>query len=78
MFLAVDLSTFGGFYHLFYSIIFLVQAKATPSKQKPPAQNGKSPKPNTPAQKQVIFAFLFPEGCTRHIFIGYKYNGSLR
>ncbi|XP_056909935.1 nucleophosmin 1a isoform X1 [Takifugu flavidus] len=33
--------------------IFLVQAKATPSKQKPPAQNGKSPKPNTPAQKQV-------------------------
>ncbi|XP_056909936.1 nucleophosmin 1a isoform X2 [Takifugu flavidus] len=30
-----------------------VKAKATPSKQKPPAQNGKSPKPNTPAQKQV-------------------------
>lgn len=28
-------------------------AKQTPSKQKAPAQNGKSPKPNSPAQKQV-------------------------
>lgn len=36
-----------------------LQAKATPSKQKPPAQNGKSPKPNTPALKQVIYIYIF-------------------
>ncbi|XP_034462716.1 nucleophosmin 1a isoform X1 [Hippoglossus hippoglossus] len=30
-----------------------VKAKPTPSKQKTPAQNGKSPKPNTPAKKQA-------------------------
>ncbi|XP_078028350.1 nucleophosmin 1a isoform X1 [Epinephelus lanceolatus] len=31
---------------------YLLQAKPAPSKQRTPAQNGKSPKPNTPAKKQ--------------------------
>lgn len=48
---------------LIFFNLFWVQAKATLSKKKPPAQNGKSPKPNAPAQKQVIYLpFYFQKG----------------
>lgn len=48
---------------LIFFYLFWVQAKATLSKKKPPAQNGKSPKPNAPAQKQVIYLpFYFQKG----------------
>lgn len=52
----------------------LLKAKQTPSKQKTPAQNGKSSAPSTPAAKQVTAGLFMTTACPWTL----RMNGGLK